>query len=97
MVINQDGLGTPSFSEETLWSTHNSIFKALEGEGVILDEILIDRSFPEDDAPTHKPRTRMLTKYLDNSEYGLVGSFVTSDRSTDTELARNIGCRAAYL
>ena len=61
------------------------------------DDILIDRSFPEDNAPTRKPRTGMLTKYLDNLEYDLAGSFVIGDRPTDVELAKNLGCRAIYL
>ena len=39
----------------------------------------------------------MLTKYLDNPEYDLAGSFVIGDRPTDVELAKNIGCRAIYL
>ena len=97
MVTNQDGLGTPSFPEETFWPAHNLMLKTLEGEGITFDEILIDRSFPEDNAPTRKPRTGMLTKYLDNPEYDLAGSFVIGDRPTDVELAKNIGCRAIYL
>ena len=45
MVTNQDGLGTPSFPEETFWPAHNLMLKTLEGEGITFDEILIDRSF----------------------------------------------------
>lgn len=97
MVTNQDGLGTDSFPEETFWPAHNLILKTLAGEGVTFDEIFIDRSFPEDNAPTRKPRTGMLTKYLNNPDYDLAGSFVIGDRATDVELARNLGCRAIYL
>ena len=39
----------------------------------------------------------MLTKYIDNPDYDLTGSFVIGDRPTDVELARNLGCRAIYL
>ena len=46
MVSNQDGLGTPSFPEETFWPAHNLILKTLEGEGIVFDDILIDPSFP---------------------------------------------------
>ena len=59
MVTNQDGLGTDSFPEETFWPAHNLMLKTLAGEGITFDEILIDRSFPEDNAPTRKPRTGM--------------------------------------
>lgn len=97
MVTNQDGLGTPSFPEETFWPAHNLILKTLAGEGIKFDEIFIDHSFPQDNAPTRKPRTGMLTKYLNNPDYDLSGSFVIGDRPTDVELAKNLGCRAIYL
>lgn len=66
MVTNQDGLGTTSFPEETFWPAHNLMMKTLEGEGITFDDICIDRSMPDDNAPTRKPRTGMLAKYLDN-------------------------------
>lgn len=97
MVTNQDGLGTASFPEETFWPAHNLMLKTLEGEGITFDEICIDRSMPEDEAPTRKPRTGMLIKYLDNPDYDLAHSFVIGDRATDVELARNLGCRAILL
>lgn len=97
MVTNQDGLGTSSFPEETFWPAHNLMMKTLEGEGITFDNICIDRSMPADNAPTRKPRTGMLTHYLDNSDYDLAGSFVIGDRATDVELAYNLGCRAILL
>lgn len=97
MVTNQDGLGTESFPEETFWPTQNFILKAFENEGVTFDEIFIDRSFPEDNAPTRKPRTGMLTKYLNNPEYDLENSFVIGDRITDVELAKNLGSKAIFI
>ena len=97
MVTNQDGLGTDSFPEETFWPAHNLMLKTLAGEGIVFDDILIDRSFPEELAPTRKPRTGMLTRYIGNPEYDLPGSFVIGDRPTDVELAKNLGCKAIYL
>ena len=97
MVTNQDGLGTSSFPEETFWPAHNKMLKTFEGEGIVFDEILIDRSFPEDNAPTRKPCTGMLTKYPESEEYDLANSFVIGDRSTDVELAKNLGCKAILL
>lgn len=97
MVTNQDGLGTESFLEETFWPTQNFILKAFENEGVTFNEIFIDKSFPEDNAPTRKPRTGMLTKYLNNSEYDLENSFVIGDRITDVELAKNLGSKAIFI
>lgn len=97
MVTNQDGLGTPSFPEDTFWPVHNLVLNTLRNEGVTFDEIFIDRSFPEDNTPTRKPRTGMLTRYLNNEDYDLAGSFVIGDRATDVELAKNLGCKAILL
>ena len=97
MVTNQDGLGTPSFPEDTFWPVHNLVLNTLRNEGVTFDEIFIDRSFPEDNAPTRKPRTGMLTRYLNNEDYNLAGSFVIGDRATDVELAKILGCKAILL
>ncbi|MFX1707867.1 imidazoleglycerol-phosphate dehydratase [Chitinophaga ginsengisegetis] len=96
MVTNQDGLGTASFPEDTFWPAQNMIMKALENEGIKFDEVFIDRSFPADNAPTRKPRTGMLTKYLDGS-YDLANSFVIGDRITDVELAKNLGAKAIWI
>lgn len=97
MVTNQDGLGTSSFPEETFWPVHNLVMQTLANEGITFDEVFIDRSFPEDNAPTRKPRTGMLGKYLNNPIYDLPGSFVIGDRYTDVELAKNLGCKAILL
>lgn len=96
MVTNQDGLGTSSFPEETFWPAHNKMLKALEGEGIVFDDILIDRSFPEDNSPNRKPRTGMLGKYLSGT-YDLAGSYVIGDRLTDMQLAANLGAKAIWL
>lgn len=97
MVTNQDGLGTESFPENTFWPVHNLILKSFANEGVTFDDICIDRSFPEDNAPTRKPRTGMLTKYINNPEYDIEGSYVIGDRATDVELAKNLGCKAILI
>ncbi len=97
MVTNQDGLGTSSFPEETFWPVHYLVMKTFENEGIIFDDVQIDRSFPEDNAPTRKPRTGMLTQYIDNDAYDLENSFVIGDRATDVELAYNLGCKAILL
>lgn len=96
MVTNQDGLGTSSFPEDDFWPIHRLVMRTLEGEGITFQDVLIDRSFPEDNAPTRKPRLGMLTKYLDG-EYDLANSFVIGDRSSDVELAKNLGCKAILL
>lgn len=96
MVTNQDGLGTKSFPEETFWPTHDKMMRTFENEGVIFDAVHIDRTFPEENAPTRKPGTGMLTGYM-NGDYDLKNSYVIGDRITDALLARNLGAKAILI
>lgn len=96
MVTNQDGLGTDSFPEETFWPAHNKMLKTFEGEGITFDDILIDRSFPEEHSPNRKPGTGMLKQYM-NGDYDLSVSFVIGDRLTDMQLAANLGAKGIWL
>lgn len=96
LATNQDGLGSPSFPEETFWPAHQKMLRILEGEGVKFNDQLIDRSFPEDNSPYRKPGTGMFGKYL-GKEYDLGNSYVIGDRLTDVELAYNLGAKAIFL
>lgn len=96
MVTNQDGLGTKSFPEETFWPTHDKMMRTFENEGVIFDAVHIDRTFPEENAPTRKPGTGMLIGYM-NGDYDLKNSYVIGDRITDALLARNLGAKAILI
>ena len=90
MVTNQDGLGTDSFPEDTFWPTHDFMMTALKNEGINFSEVLIDKSLPADNAPTRKPKTGMLSAYLNNADYDLENSFVIGERVTDMELAADL-------
>ena len=96
MVTNQDGLGTDSFPEETFWPAHNKVIKAFENEGVRFSEVLIDKSFPADNAPTRKPRTGLLNAYI-HGDYDMANSFVIGDRDSDIGLATNLKAKGIFL
>ena len=97
MVTNQDGLGTDSFPEHTFHPPQNAMLKAFEGEGIKFNEILIDKTFPNENAPTRKPRTGLLEAKYMTGKYDLANSFVIGDRITDVELAKNLGARAIWI
>ena len=97
MVSNQDGLGTDAFPENTFWPVQNFILQTLESEGVTFDEILIDPHFPEDNAPTRKPNTGLVEKYMNDPAYDIANSYVIGDRETDRQFAKNIGCKSLIL
>ena len=96
MVTNQDGLGTDAYPIEAFEGPHNLMIVALAGEGIVFSEQCIDRTYPYENASTRKPRTGMLTKYLDGS-YDLANSYVIGDRLTDMELAKNLGAKGIYM
>lgn len=96
MVSNQDGLGTISFPEESFQPVQDKIIRSFVNEGIVFNEILIDRSFPSDNSMNRKPATGMVKHYL-NDLYDLKNSFVIGDRITDVEFAGNIGCKSIYL
>jgi len=97
MVTNQDGLGTDSHPEINFWPVHNLVMKAFENEGVVFKDVLIDKTFAYENAPTRKPATGLLTKYINNPDYDLANSFVIGDRITDVELAKNLGAKAIFI
>ena len=97
MPTNQDGLGTASFPEDTFWPLHNFVLKSLAGEGIHFADVLIDRTFPHENAPTRKPGVGMFTKYINNPDYDLANSYVIGDRITDIQLAKNLGCKGIWI
>ncbi|MEI8073479.1 MAG: bifunctional histidinol-phosphatase/imidazoleglycerol-phosphate dehydratase HisB [Bacteroidota bacterium] len=97
MVTNQDGLGTESYPEKTFWPVQDFVMETLANEEIHFSSVHIDRSFPADNAPTRKPLTGMLTKFMNNPAYDLANSFVIGDRITDVQLAKNLGCKAIWL
>lgn len=96
MVSNQDGMGRPQYPEEVFNLVQQKILTAFRNEGITFDGIHIDSSMPEDNLPTRKPGTAMLTAYMEGS-YDLANSFVIGDRLTDIELARNLGAKAILI
>jgi imidazoleglycerol-phosphate dehydratase/histidinol-phosphatase len=96
MVTNQDGLGTNSYPFENFIGPHNLMVDTLKSEGIYFSEECIDKTFPNENAATRKPKTGLLQKYF-SEEYDLKNSFVIGDRLTDVELAKNLNARAIYM
>ncbi|OZV68510.1 bifunctional histidinol-phosphatase/imidazoleglycerol-phosphate dehydratase HisB [Winogradskyella aurantia] len=96
MVTNQDGLGTESFPEDTFWPVHNFLIQSLKNEGIDFHEEIIDKTFESDNASTRKPRTGLLTHYM-NGDYDMGNSYVIGDRASDMELAKNLGAKGILI
>jgi len=92
IVSNQDGMGTSAFPEEDFRRPHDKFLSAFRNEGVEFDAIFIDPSMPEDNSTKRKPKTGMLSSYM-QGDYDLENSYVIGDRITDIQLAKNLGAK----
>jgi imidazoleglycerol-phosphate dehydratase/histidinol-phosphatase len=97
MVTNQDGLGTDIYPESTFFPSHHLMLGVLESEGIVFDEMHIDRSFAKDNLDTRKPGIGMLRHLLNNPNFDIANSYMVGDRWSDIQLAKNLGCKAIYL
>lgn len=84
LATNQDGLGTPSFPEDTFWPAHNKMLATLGGEGVAFDDQLIDRTFEADAAPRANPGQ--------GCSAATRAANTTSRRATSSATARPTSC-----
>lgn len=96
MVTNQDGLGTDAHPEVNFWPVHNFVMNTFANEGVIFNEVIIDKTFAHENAPTRKPNIGLLQHFL-TADYDLKNSFVIGDRINDIILAKNLGAKAIWL
>ena len=96
MVTNQDGLGTDSYPEDDFWPAQNKMLQAFENEEIGFADILVDRSFPEENLPTRKPGIGMVQKYM-NDDLDQASSFVIGDRITDIVLAKNMDIKGIWI
>ena len=97
IFTHQDGMGTEFFPEESFWPMHNKMLQAFAKEEIHFDDVLIVRSFPENNNKSAgKLGAEMFEKYL-SGNYDLKQSFVIGNSLTDIEWAKNIGCKGILV
>lgn len=97
MVSNQDGLGTEAYPREAFEKVQSKMMSALQNEGIVFEEILIDESTAAYPSPSRKPATGMVKYFLDRNDWDRNKSFVIGDRLSDIELAINMGVRGILM
>ena len=97
MVSNQDGLGTDAFPDDSFWPYHELMLETLAGEGFTFDEAHIDKSYEQENLPTRKPGTGLLTHLINNPQFDLANSFMVGDRWSDMQLAKNLGVKGILI
>lgn len=97
MVTNQDGLGTDRFPQHAFDGPHALMMQVFESQGIVFRDVLIDRSFAHENAPTRKPALGLVQPLLRASGIDWARSAMVGDRDTDLRFAENLGIRGFKL
>jgi len=97
IVTNQDGLGSESYPRAAFDGPNELMLQVFESQGIVFREVLVDCSWPDDNAPTRKPALGLVQHYLRDRSIDLDRSAMVGDRATDIEFADNLGIRGFQL
>ncbi len=97
IVSNQDGLGTDDYPRASFDGPNDLMLQVFESQGISFREVLVDCSWPADNAPTRKPALGLVQHYLRDRGIDLDRSAMIGDRETDIRFADNLGIRGFQL
>ena len=97
IVSNQDGLGRAEYPQISFDGPQALMMQVFESQGITFREVLIDCSFPADNAPTRKPSLGLVQHYLKDRDIDWARSAMVGDRTTDITFADNLGIRGFQL
>ena len=93
MVSNQDGLGSESYPRASFEQVQQFLLQLLESQGVHFDAVFICPHRASEHCVCRKPRTGLLTEYLQQQPIEPARSAVIGDRDTDLQFAQALGVR----
>ncbi|PPT96663.1 bifunctional histidinol-phosphatase/imidazoleglycerol-phosphate dehydratase [Xanthomonas arboricola pv. arracaciae] len=97
IVSNQDGLGSDSYPRASFDGPNNLMLQIFASQGIVFREVLIDCSWPADNAPTRKPGVGLMVPYLQDRTIDWARSAMVGDRITDIQFAQNLNIRGFQL
>lgn len=97
IVSNQDGLGTSAYPQPSFDGPQALMMQIFESQGIVFRDVLIDCSFPADNAPTRKPAIGLVQHYLKDRGIDWARSAMVGDRTTDIAFADNLEIRGFQL
>ncbi len=97
IVTNQDGLGSEGYPQAAFDGPNDLMLQVFESQGIVFREVLVDRSWPQDNAPTRKPGIGLMLPYLQDRTIDWARSAMVGDRLTDIQFADNLRIRGFQL
>ncbi|UYB50597.1 bifunctional histidinol-phosphatase/imidazoleglycerol-phosphate dehydratase HisB [Xanthomonas sp. AM6] len=97
IVTNQDGLGSAAYPQAAFDGPNDLMLQIFASQGIAFREVLIDRSWPADNAPTRKPGIGLMLPYLQDRSIDWARSAMVGDRLTDIQFAENLRIRGFQL
>ncbi len=97
IVTNQDGLGSEAYPQAGFDGPNDLMLQIFESQGIVFREVLVDRSWPADNAPTRKPGIGLMLPYLQDRSIDWARSGMVGDRITDIQFADNMKIRGFQL
>jgi len=97
IVTNQDGLGSEAYPQASFDGPNDLMLQVFESQGIVFREVLVDRSWPADNAPTRKPGIGLMLPYLQDRTIDWARSGMVGDRITDIQFAENMKIRGFQL
>ncbi|MBT2768323.1 bifunctional histidinol-phosphatase/imidazoleglycerol-phosphate dehydratase HisB [Stenotrophomonas sp. ISL-67] len=97
IVSNQDGLGSEGYPQAAFDGPNNLMLQIFASQGIVFRDVLIDGTWPHDNAPTRKPGIGMMLPYLQDRSIDWARSGMVGDRPTDIQFAQNMNIRGFQL
>ncbi|WP_448142548.1 bifunctional histidinol-phosphatase/imidazoleglycerol-phosphate dehydratase HisB [Stenotrophomonas bentonitica] len=97
IVSNQDGLGSEGYPQASFDGPNDLMLQIFASQGIVFRDVLIDGTWPHDNAPTRKPGIGMMLPYLQDRSIDWARSGMVGDRPTDIQFAQNMNIRGFQL
>jgi len=97
IVSNQDGLGSEGYPQASFDGPNDLMLQIFASQGIVFCDVLIDGTWPHDNAPTRKPGIGMMLPYLQDRSIDWARSAMVGDRPTDIQFAQNMNIRGFQL
>jgi imidazoleglycerol-phosphate dehydratase/histidinol-phosphatase len=97
IVSNQDGLGSEAYPQAAFDGPNDLMLQIFASQGIVFRDVLIDGTWPHDNAPTRKPGIGLMLPYLQDRSIDWARSAMVGDRPTDIQFAQNMNIRGFQL